>query len=155
MLKVQMFEFVARLIPEAFIFMFSAYTFSRIRLEKNKYLLSSLLLSLSVFIIRMLPINYGVHTILNIIILTVIANIINKINMVDAIKSTITTTVLLFVLEGISVVMLKSIFNDQLQIMFQDPKLKIIFGLPSLITFGIIVIGYYTYLNKKEKLTYV
>ena len=93
--------------------------------------------------------------ILNIIILTVIATSINKINMVNAIKSTIITTVFLFVLEGISVLILSSIYGEELQNMFQDSKLKIILGLPSLIIFGVIVIGYYTYLSKRNKLSYV
>ena len=155
MLKLPIFEFIARLIPEAFIFMFAAYTFSKVKIEKKKYLMASFFLGISVFIIRMLPINYGVHTILNIIILTVIATSINKINMVNAIKSTIITTVFLFVLEGISVLILSSIYGEELQNMFQDSKLKIILGLPSLIIFGVIVIGYYTYLSKRNKLSYV
>lgn len=155
MLKVSVFELFARLIPEALIFMFAIYTFSKVRVEKKKYLIASSMLGISVFFVRLLPINYGVHTILNIIMVTVIANSINKINMIKAIKASIIITVLLFIIEAISVIILNSIFREQLQVIFSNPTLKIIFGLPSLIFFGIIVGGYYIYLNKRNKLIYV
>lgn len=155
MLKVSVFELFARLIPEALIFMFAIYTFSKVRVEKKKYLIASSMLGISVFFVRLLPINYGVHTILNIIMVTVIANSINKINMIKAIKASIIITVLLFIIEAISVIILNSIFREQLQVIFSNPTLKIIFGLPSLIFFEIIVGGYYIYLNKRNKLIYV
>ena len=53
MLRVSGFEFIVRLIPEAFIFMFAAYTFSKTKLDKKRYLLSSILLGISVFFVRM------------------------------------------------------------------------------------------------------
>ena len=93
MLKMTSAEFILRLLPEAFIF-------SKTRINKSKYLLSSFLLGLSVFIIRMLPINYGVHTILNIIMLAVIAYSINKIDLTESIKVSIITAICLFLLEG-------------------------------------------------------
>lgn len=152
MLKITTYEFILRLLPEAFIFIFAAYAFSKTRINKSKYLLSSFLLGLSVFIIRMLPINYGVHTILNIIMLTVISYSVNKIDLTESIKVSIITAICLFLLEGLNMLLLSTIFGDKLDIILSNTRLKTISGVPSLIGFGLIVIGYYSYLKKEKKL---
>ena len=69
MLKLSVVEFVARAVPEAFLFIFAIYTFSHTRINKKRYLLSSLLMTIMIFIIRSLPISYGIHTILSIMVL--------------------------------------------------------------------------------------
>lgn len=155
MLKLSLFEFVVRVIPEVLIFVFSAYAFSQVALDRNRYFLSSLLLGIGVFIIRMLPINYGVHTILNIIMLTVIACSINRIDKIKAIKSSIIMTIVLFVCEGINVSILSLLYGSKLEGILANSELKTIYGLPSLIAFGIIVMSYYIYLKKRNKLSYV
>lgn len=155
MLRVSGFEFIVRLIPEAFIFMFAAYTFSKTKLDKKRYLLSSILLGISVFFVRMLPINYGVHTILNIIMLTIISYCINKIDMIESIKASIVTAMFLFILEGINMLTLTFLFKDKIERIIADVTLKTIFGLPSLICFGLIVFGYYRYLIVRNKFKYV
>lgn len=155
MLKLSAFEFIVRSIPEVLIFMFSIYAFSQTRLNRNRYLGSSLLLGICVFLIRMLPINYGVHTILNIIMVTVIACSINKIDKLKAIKSSIIMTIVLFMCEGVNVTILSLIYGAELQKLFDNSAIKTICGLPSLVGFVIIVIIYYSYLKKKDKLSYV
>ncbi len=155
MLNISVFEFIVRILPEALVFIFATYTFSNIKIDKKKYLLASVILGCCVFIIRKLPINYGVHTILNIFTLPIICTSINKISIVEATMSSIITTILLFVLEGVNVFFLSLIFKDSLTQVMSNPTLKTIYGLPSLAVLAIIVIGYYNYLGKKEKLNYV
>lgn len=154
MLNISVFEFIVRILPEALIFIFAAYTFSKIRIDKKKYILASIILACCVFIIRKLPINYGVHTILNIFTLPIICTSINKISIVEATKSSIIATILLFVLEGINVFFLSVIFKDSLTQVMANPTLKTIYGLPSLVLLAIIVVGYYKYLRKRNKLNY-
>nr|WP_312292105.1 hypothetical protein [Clostridium chromiireducens] len=74
MLQLTVLEFTIRTIPEALVYIFAAYVFSNKKLDVNKYLISSFLLAIGTFLVRMLPINYGVHTILAIIIQMVIFN---------------------------------------------------------------------------------
>lgn len=155
MLKLSVFEFLVRSIPEVLIFMFAIYSFSKTRLNRKRYLLSSLLLGICVFLIRMLPINYGVHTILNIIMITVIACSINKIDKLKAIRSSIIMTIALFVCEGVNVAILSLVYGPELEMLFENSAIKTIYGLPSLVAFGAIVMIYYLYLKKKDKLSYV
>ncbi len=73
MLKLSIVEFVARAIPEAFLLIFAVYTFSNTRMNKKNYLLSSFLMLIMIFIIRSLPISYGIHTILSIMVIILLS----------------------------------------------------------------------------------
>jgi hypothetical protein len=149
MLRLTAFEFIVRAIPEAFVYIVAAYLFSSTKLNVKRYIISSLLLAASTFIIRMLPINYGVHTILFIIIQTAILIFVGKIDIVLAIKSSIITTICLFILELLNMLALNLIFKEQLDSIMLNPMLKTIYGLPSLIGFAIIAFCYY--FRKKDK----
>lgn len=156
MLKLSAIELFTRLIPEVLILIFASYAFSKTKIDGKKYVISVIILGMCVFTIRMLPINYGVHTILNIIALTVIVSCINKIDIIAAIKSSLVTAVLLFVSEGINVVLLKlTIGTNKLNEIIENPITKTIYFLPSLFGLAIIVTIYYYYLKKREKLNYV
>ena len=148
MLKLTMFEFVIRSIPEVFVFMFAAYAFSKTKIDKKIYILSSLLLAVAVFVIRALPINYGVHTILNISFMTIISNSINKIEIISSVKAAIIMAIILFASEGINVFILKFLLGDRLTMILSNPVLKTIYGLPSLLILASIVIGYYIFLGR-------
>jgi hypothetical protein len=153
MLKLSAFEFIFRTLPEAFIFIFASYLFANQKINTKKYILSSIMVAISIFLIRMLPINYGVHTILNIITQTLILNSINKIDIIPAVKSALVTTICLFIIELLNMVALNIIYGNQLNEILSNPMLKTIYGLPSLAAFLIIVICYYYF--KKGKNEYV
>lgn len=152
MLKLTAIEIVARLIPEALIFIFATYALSKTKIDIKRYIIASCLLTACIFIIRMLPISYGVHTILNIMVQAIIIIYINKIEIIDAIKCTITTAISLFILEGLNMLLLTFIFDDQVENIMGDPFLKTLSGLPSLVAFAIIIVTYYFYLKKKDRL---
>lgn len=155
MLALTAFEFIVRTIPESLIYIFAGYVLSNTKLNIKRYLISSLLLAVSMFIIRMLPINYGVHTILSIIIQTAILMSISKIDIILAIKSAIITTICLFVVELLNMLALNLIFKEQLEAIMLNKISKTICGLPSLGGFAIIVLCYYYHLRKKDKSKYV
>lgn len=50
MLKLSVFEFVFRAMPESFIYMFAIYSFSKTIVDKKKYLLSAFLMVICVFV---------------------------------------------------------------------------------------------------------
>lgn len=155
MLKISAFELIVRSIPEVLVLVFASYAFSKTKVDWNKYLLSSIILIMCVVTIRLLPINYGVHTILNIIALTCIVTYFNKIDTIQAIKSSIVTTILLFILEGVNVVVLRLLVSEKLDIIVANTILKTIYTLPSLIGLILIVGVYYYKMKKENKLKYV
>lgn len=155
MLKLTVIEFVLRTIPEAFALVLASYALSNHKINIKRYIVSSILFALSIYFIRMLPINYGVHSILNIIIQTVILISINKIDIIPSIKASIITFISLFIIELLNMLLLTLIFKERLEGIMSDTVLKTIGGLPSLLAITIISLCYYYNLKKKDKLKYV
>lgn len=149
MLEVKPIEFILRGIPEGFLVIFAIYIFSETKINKKKYLVTSIVFSLTTYITRMLPINYGVHMILSVLFLLFIVVYYNKIDVVSAIKSIIFIYLIQFVSEAINVSML-NFMNIDLNIEFENPVYKSIIGIPSLIITGIIILIIYI-INKKRK----
>lgn len=148
MLRLTSFELVGRIIPEAFVLIFAMITLSDTKFNVKRYIISSLLLAIGEYFIRMLPINYGVPTILDIFIMIIIMRTINKTDVILSIKSSLITTIGLFIFEGLNVLSLSVIFKDRLEEIMLNPTLKEICGLPSLICFAIATIIYY--LRKRD-----
>jgi len=135
--------------PESFVLMLAMYALSNTKLNVNRYIISSLLLATFEYSVRMLPITYGVHTILNVIIMIILICSINKTDIILAIKASLITTICLFILEGLNTLLLYFIFKDRLESIILNTMLKTIYVLPSLICFAIITIIYYS--KKKDK----
>lgn len=146
------FEFIVRGIPEEFLFVLAVHTFSKTEINLKKYLLSGAIFSILTFSIRLLPIQYGIHTILSLIVLIILVSFINTIGIVKAIRASLMTFILLFIFEGINLFTIQSILKVDLNIVMNDPILKTLYGLPSVILFGIFVIAYYRRLYKRKEL---
>lgn len=140
MLHISFFELIVRAIPESFLFVFAIYVFANAKIDIKKYIIASLSLAIGTFFIRKLPISYGIHTILNIILLVLICNFLNKINTVECIKGGIFTAILLFFSEGVNLFLIQLKVGENVTSVFSDPVLKTIYGLPSLIIFLIIIL---------------
>ena len=130
MLRLTAFEFVARVIPEGFVIMLAMIALSNIKLNVKRYIISSLLLAIYVYVGRMLPINYGVHTILDIFVMIILACRINKADIILAIKASLITTIVLYIFEGLNVALLSLIFKDRLEEIMSITTQKVIYGLP-------------------------
>lgn len=154
MLRISLFEFFVRAIPEEFFFVLAIHAFSKTAIDLKKYLFSGTLASIMIYLIRSLPIQYGVHTLLGLIMLIVVVTSINKIDIITAIRGGITSFILCFILEGINVSFIQFVLKKDLNLILSNPITKTLAGLPSLIAFGIVVIAYYYRLKKKEELQY-
>ena len=143
MLKLTVFEFLIRVIPESFIIMFALFTLCNIEINKNLYIISSILLGIFEYSIRFLPINYGVNTIIAIFVMIIIMYKINKSDTVLAIKSSLIVTIALFICEWVNVFMINILFKDKLEEIMSNVVLKTIVGIPSLLCFAIITMVYH------------
>lgn len=152
MLKVTFLELVVRGIPEGLIFVLVTYAFSKKIISPKRYILSSMIYTVSVYLIRLLPIQNGADFILNLVVLIATTVIINKIDIIKAIKSGIIVFLLGFVLEGLNFFILQVILKKDLNIIFQNPTTKLFYTIPSLLILGCIVIIYYIKLWKRKEL---
>ena len=100
----------------------------------------------------MLPINYGVHTILGMGITIILSVGINKIDVIKSIKGTLILVIIQLILEGVNVFIINNILKGNINEIFSNPVQKSLYGIPSLILLAIIVIGYYIINYKKGEL---
>ena len=155
MLKITLLEFFFRGLPEGFLIIFAAYVFSNTAINIKRYIISSLLVLIAITSIRLLPIQYGVHTILNIIVIIVLTVNINKINIIKSIKASIMAMILEFICEGINMFIIQHVFKVDILHVLSEPSLKTLYGIPSLLIFAAIVSIYSFYLDRRKKLSEV
>ncbi|WP_294392353.1 hypothetical protein [uncultured Clostridium sp.] len=143
MLKLTLVEFFLRTIPESFILMMALFILCNINIKMKPYVMSSTLFGVCQYFIRRLPINYGVNTILGIFIMILIMHKINKSEIIPSIKFSLIITIVLFILEWVNIVVLTFLFNDSLEIIFNNSILKILSGMPSLVLLALMTLIYY------------
>ncbi len=154
MLTVSFFELIARGLPESLLFVYSVHLLTYTKINVKKYFISSILLDVIGFLIRRLPINYGIHTMLNIMVLVILTTYINKIYILKCIKAGILTAVIMFMCEGINMTIIQLLYNhDNIVRIFNDYILKTLYGLPSLIIFmvSILIIKFLIYRKRKKE----
>lgn len=142
-------DFFLRLIPESFILIWGIHIFSKKTIDMFKYILSSLMLAVLCFIIRCLPIYFGVHTDIC-IMLTII--IVMSIMNIPLIKNVIGTLLLYFMLslsETMNMLLLSGL-NIDTNISVLQPITRFIYGIPSLIIFIISIITLKFVLKNKK-----
>lgn len=148
MLKLQPIEFLLRGIPESFLFILAIYVFSKTKINIKIYIITSLLYAISTYVIRLLPINYGVHTILSLLFLGFLVIYYNKIDSIKALSSTIIIYLIQILTEGINVLLL-NVMDINIEQLVDNPFIKTMLGIPSLILSYLIVLIFY-YINKKK-----
>lgn len=150
MLRLDWTGLFCRTIPEIFILVYGIILLSQgdIRINIWKYIIYSLFLSISTFLVRWLPIYFGVHMIINVILIISIMSIIG-ISVIKAIYSTLFMFFILSLSEFLNICIL-DLFNIR---MFEDIDSfqKNLYGMPSLFIMIIflLIIGYI--LKKKEE----
>jgi branched-subunit amino acid transport protein AzlD len=152
MSKATFLEFIIRGIPEGFLFVLAVYTFSKTYINVKKYLFSSILFAVIVYTIRQLPIQPGAVTILNLIVLICLMVFINKVDILKAIRAGIIIMIIGFICEGVNVVIIQFLLGkEQLNIVFSNPTLKVLYGIPSVLIFGCIIVIFYLKLLKEKR----
>lgn len=150
MLKLLPIEFFLRTIPEAFILILAAYAFSSKKPEKSVFCISAILLGLATYLIRMLPIHFGVHTIILLVIYVLISVNINKIDIIKAISAGLVSSIVLFFSEWLNVFVLTKVLKIDIDTIFKSPIRKSVYLLPSMMLFVLIVILVF-YINVLRK----
>ena len=157
MLEISLFELAVRGVLEGFLFILSVHALSRTRISTKPFIISSLVFVAFTYLIRLLDINFGVHTVLNLIVIIGLCVHINKLMLFSVVKGAMISILIMFAIEGINVAFLQFLFKDDLVAIVSDPYKKTLAGIPGLILFGVIVITLYYFLayryskNKTEE----
>jgi hypothetical protein len=151
MLQISPLELLLRCIPESFLLIFVSYLFSYKKLNKRIWLISSVLLTVITYLVRLLPIHFGVHTIIVMMIYIVITVLINEIPINKAIFSILTAMIMLTMCELINLFILDKCLNINMKILLNKPLMKTLYFMPSLFLFGTIDLILYIFIYKSKK----
>lgn len=150
MLKLHWIEIFLRLIPEMFLVIWGITIISRRSLNIKKHILLSIMLGIIVFFTRDLPIYFGIHTII-IIILTIITMVIAGIPIITSIYGTLIMSLMLSLSESVNMILL-NLLNTTTTINSMNPIKKCILGIPSLVILFLIIITLNYIITRRKKL---
>ena len=147
MLKRTIFELLFRIIPEDFAIFIGAYIFSNIKFDKKRICISAVLLAIGVFVIRLFPIEYGIHIAINILIIVLLLIFINNFDVLKAISSSFLLIIILQLCELANVFILR-IFNVPEELFNKNFLYRYLTGLPSLFLFIFVVYLMYVFMKR-------
>ncbi len=98
----------------------------------------SLLTSLFSYIARSIPMVFGIHSILQVILMVIFLNLFLKLSWHTAVATMIVASVVLGFAEGIFIPFLAWIFSLDLEQIISDPLLRILFTLPHLLFLAVL-----------------
>lgn len=151
MLKLTVLEFLLRTIPESFISVLISYLISNTKIQKKTYIISSLLFSVATYLIRLLPIDMGVHSLIVFSAYIPICVIVSKIPINKAIFSIMSAALVLILSEWVNIFILVNILKINVQTALVNPVLKTVYLMPSLFLYALFVLFLYKYTMFKRK----
>jgi hypothetical protein len=128
------------MIPEAFLVMYAIYLLTSSKVELKKIFLSSIIGGVGVYVTRLLPVHFGVHTILAIMLYIVLAGNLNKIETFKAITLVLTLQITLFICDIIFVIIYTHVFGFTAETVLGHNWLSAIAGTPPLLLFYLLVL---------------
>lgn len=151
MLKLTVLEFIFRGIPESFLIILAGYIINYRKINLEQYCAASIIYALAAYLIRMLPIAYGVHTILDIIVIILLLVKINKISVLRAISCSLIFMIILSICEWINVFILENLIKLNIEEVFKSRIDKILYSIPSMILFGLIILLFYIFIYRNKR----
>lgn len=148
MIRLSISELFIRGIPEMMIFMWGIYVISKEAFNIKKWLFSSIFIAVLTFIVRMFPIQFGVHTVIDNVLIVSISVIIG-IPLLKAIYSILLMSLLLTLCEFLNVLLL-NILSTKIHFEGINPITKAIIGIPSLIGVALLILLIKFLLQRKE-----
>lgn len=143
------FEYIIiRTLPESILFMLAGFILLNLKIDKIKLLVYGLLLGGIVTAIRSLPIAYGIHTVLAMMIGGYILTKISKLPLAQVVMATCGIFISLALSEGIYIGIATGIIGIPMEILTDTDAIAALCTLPSLIIFiGIVILMKY-FVNK-------
>lgn len=149
-LQLILLEYILGYGLQAFIIVFGIYTFNRQKIERKKYLLTSIMFAVITFLVRQLPISFGVHTIFNMLAFIIICIVLLKMPAVSTIQSMVFVVVLLLASEMIGMLIAGAIFgNSRIQNIMENTKQRALLSIPINLIFLLMVALSYYILKRK------
>lgn len=151
MLESSIIYLLVRTIPESIILMLSGYILLGAKIKDNivNILKQGIILGLFIYVVRSLPINFGIHTILSMIIQGIMLYRISNKNIVQLMIATCQVWLSLILSEAIYIAIAIKILNLDLDLLTNNQNIdSAITTLPSLLIL-ILIVFLFRHFNKK------
>lgn len=150
-LETVLFEYIFGYILQGFAFILGIYAFNRKKIEAKKFMIASIIFIVISYITRLLPINFGIHTILDLICIFLLGILFLKMSALVTIRSLLIITVILLITEMLNVFIMTNILGqEKFNSFMNDNIMKYIVGLPAAIIFAVLILISYMILVKKS-----
>lgn len=120
-------------IPEAFIYMYSVHRLTHTNWNKKSFWHSVVIISVLMVLVRTLPLSYGIHTLVLAMGILFFSTNFCGIDLIMGTRCVLGSLLIGLLCEGWNIAFLKSIFNNKLSTLMEDPVARGILGMPSLI----------------------
>lgn len=139
MLQQPLYSLFIRMIPESFFILLSVCLLTNSKINYKNIAIASIIGGVCVYLTRLMPIHFGVHTILGVMIHILLSNKFNYIKMQKAIFGALISIILIFISDIMLFTLYKSVLKLPFEILIGNSLLAVIATLPSLIIYYIMV----------------
>lgn len=129
-----------------------AFVLIKAKMEWHKVSLIALVLTTVALFLRTLPITFGVHTIVNIFILIIVLSYFTKANLYRSILTGFISFIALMISETLSIYLILNFFNLSLDLIIEEPSLKILVSIPHILLLFIICLIIIYQRQRRERL---
>lgn len=133
MLQLPILSLFLRTIPEGILLFWTSYIILKKPINKKNIGVSGILLGIITYLVRMLPIYFGVHMILTLIGYIFILHRFNHINLYQAVTACITSFILIVICEWITIIFYTFVLGVDAEVLSSTSLVGILSGLPSLL----------------------
>ncbi|MBB6215495.1 hypothetical protein HNQ80_001584 [Anaerosolibacter carboniphilus] len=138
MLKLPLLALFLRTIPEGVLLIFAGYILTGEKIDKGRVIRSGIMLGIITYLVRQLPINFGVHTMITLLAYIILVHKINKIDIIKAISVAIISFIIISFADWVTILSYIKLFQMDVEILLNQSFLSILLGTPSLLLmFGI------------------
>lgn len=142
----ELFSLLFQDFPESFIFALAVFALLRLRFDYKKIFIVAILQTFT-NLIRLLPIAFGVHTLILMFTLAIYVRLVTKENVLRTLGSSIIVFVILAAVQAIYIEPILKITNLSFEEVGASPILRGIFCLP----YELVILGLALFLNYRNK----
>ena len=141
MLKLQFIQIFLLGFPETFLCFWAINYINNNKIQFKVLFITSFIIDVIIYFIRLLPILYGSHTIISIVLFIIFTYNISNISLVRSISSCLIVSILMSLCEFFPIIMV-NLLKINIQNAINNPYMETIIFLPSLLFFVILIIIY-------------
>lgn len=131
--NIPIYVYFSLAVPEALAVFYVVFAFTKVNWSKKEYLIFSLIYAILTYGVRMLPISFGVHTILLICIISGLVSFYYKIKLSSPLLGMALVFTLMALTEVITAYLFTNVFLVNLNIIFENPLFWLLTGVPHIV----------------------